>query len=133
MEFDKEAFSKLLELSKGKRSINKYGSDAGVDPGYISRLLRCLVDTPPSAAIISKLADKAHHNINREDFMKAAGYLEGEKSNINQDDYEVDPNINVAYLGGVKHELTPEVARRLKEDIELFKRLKEQHHQDNVK
>jgi len=39
---------------------------------------------------------------------------------------DIPPNINVAYLDGVKHELTPEVARRLKEDIELFERLKKQ-------
>jgi transcriptional regulator with XRE-family HTH domain len=36
-----------------------------------------------------------------------------------------DPKINVAYLDGVRYELTPEVVRRLKQDIELFNMLKE--------
>ncbi|WP_028551733.1 helix-turn-helix domain-containing protein [Paenibacillus sp. UNC451MF] len=39
---------------------------------------------------------------------------------------DIPPDINVAYLDGVKHELTPEVARRLKEDIKLFEELKKQ-------
>ncbi|WP_127580965.1 hypothetical protein [Paenibacillus koleovorans] len=137
MNFDKVAFAKFLEQAKGKRSINKFGADAEVDPGYISRLMRCLIDSPPSAIIIGKLADRAYNNVSREDLMTAAGYLENEKEDQLQGskktEVEIDPNINVAYLGGVKHELTPEVARRLKEDIELFKRLKEEFQKEKGK
>ncbi|KEQ22849.1 helix-turn-helix domain-containing protein [Paenibacillus tyrfis] len=46
---------------------------------------------------------------------------------------KINPNINIAYLDGVKHELTPEVAKRLKEDIELFEKLKEQWKKEQEK
>lgn len=83
MSFDKHRFAELLDTAKGNRSINKYGSDAGVDPGYISRLLRCLIDTPPSAAVISKLAARAYHSVSAEELMAAAGYLdEGENTEV---------------------------------------------------
>lgn len=35
--FDRERFGKLLEKAKGSRSINQYGLQSGVNPGYISR------------------------------------------------------------------------------------------------
>ena len=76
MGFNKQIFANLLTLAKGKRSINKYGIDSDVDPGYISRLLRCLIDTPPSAIVIKKLADKSYNRIKAEELMAAAGYLE---------------------------------------------------------
>ena len=75
MSFNPEIFAALLERAKGKRSINKYGSDSDVDPGYISRLLRCQTDGPPSASVISKLANKAHNDITVEELLIAAGYL----------------------------------------------------------
>lgn len=65
-------------------------------------------------------------------FEVSIDYLLG-KSNVRsfeEVEVDVDPSINVAYLGGVKHELTPDVARRLKEDIELFKKLEEQFLRD---
>ncbi|QSF42706.1 hypothetical protein [Paenibacillus tianjinensis] len=76
MIFDKKRFSELLNKAKGDRSINNFGRISQVDPGYISRLLRCQNDTPPSAAIISKLGSKAHNNVSDIDLMIAAGYIE---------------------------------------------------------
>ncbi len=76
MKFDKKQFAKWLELAKGKRSINKYGNDSEVDPGYISRYLRGLIDQAPSANIIKKLALNAHNNISVEQLLAAAGYLD---------------------------------------------------------
>ncbi|HBX22621.1 MAG TPA: hypothetical protein DEF34_03135 [Desulfotomaculum sp.] len=75
MGFDKQRFSELLNLAKGNRSINKYGRDADVDPGYISRLLRRLIDKAPSADVILKLADKAYNSVTVTELMTAAGYL----------------------------------------------------------
>lgn len=59
--------------------------DAGVDPGYISRLLRGLVDNAPSAAVIKKLADAALTPVSTQEMLAAAGYLDNPASN---DGYE---------------------------------------------
>lgn len=80
MSFDKNRFANLLGQAKGNRSINNYGRISNVDPGYISRLLRCLVETPPSAAIITKLAERAHNEITLNDLMLAAGYLDDDST-----------------------------------------------------
>lgn len=76
MEFNKSKFATHLDKAKGKRSINKFGADTGVDPGYISRLLRCLVESAPSANIIIKLAERTHNDVSREELMAAAGYID---------------------------------------------------------
>lgn len=74
--FDKEKFSTLLEKAKGQRGINEYGRDAGVSGAHISRLIRCLLDSPPSPQTIKKLADTAHNEVSYVDLMAAAGYFE---------------------------------------------------------
>jgi transcriptional regulator with XRE-family HTH domain len=79
--------------------------------------------TEPDQKTLNRLADYFEVSV---DYL--LGRAEEPQAQSLEDDF--DPNINVAYLGGVKYELTPEVARRLKEDIELFKRLKEQHLKD---
>lgn len=73
--FNKKAFAELLRLALGRRSINQYERDSGVSAAHISRLMRELVDTPPSPQTIEKLSSKAHNGITYEDLMKAAGYL----------------------------------------------------------
>ena len=95
MEFDKIGFAELLELAKGKQSINSYGKITGVDPGYISRLLRGLVDAPPSAAIITKLVDKASNNVTASGLMEKAGYLKENRKESN--DPLDDPELSIMY------------------------------------
>jgi len=80
LSFNGQQFAELLRLALGDRSINKYGNDSDVDPGYISRLLRCKTKRPPSADIIKKLATKAYNGITAEQFQEAAGYLDFTKS-----------------------------------------------------
>jgi hypothetical protein len=75
MEFNKELFADLLQQAKGDRSINRFGSEADVDPGYLSRLLRCCVETPPSAAVLAKIAVKAANNVTIEQLLWATGYI----------------------------------------------------------
>lgn len=75
MSFDTEQFADLLLRAKGDRSINRFGAAAGVDPGYISRLLRGLVTNAPSATVINRLADAAQNQVSAADLMHAAGYL----------------------------------------------------------
>ncbi len=47
-----------------------------MDPGYLSRLLRCLLDTAPSAAVIKKLASQAANGVDVQDLLLAAGYID---------------------------------------------------------
>lgn len=91
MYFDKQCFADLLKQAKGERSINRYGADSGVDPAYISRLLRCMVNNSPSAAIIKKLADSAANEISVNKLMVAAGYLDPDSS-INTEPYGNTPS-----------------------------------------
>lgn len=76
MQFNKKEFGELLEKAKGNRTINKYASDAKVDAGYISRLIRGLINTPPSASVIKKLASKAYNGVTPEDLLYQAGYID---------------------------------------------------------
>ena len=73
--FNKEAFSRILEKAKGNRTITKYSEDSGVSTSHISRLLRGLLDTPPSPEIISKLAEKPHKDVSYKDLLEAAGHI----------------------------------------------------------
>lgn len=76
MAFDRKKFSLLLAKAKGDRSINSYGNLAKVDPGYISRLLRQKIETPPGPGVIKKLADFALSGVTYEELMGAAGHLQ---------------------------------------------------------
>jgi hypothetical protein len=78
--FNKERFSHLLKIIVGDHSINQYGRLVNVDPGYISRLFRCLINKAPSVKIISKLSSNKHYY---QDLMIAAGYL-SEQNNYNK-------------------------------------------------
>ena len=95
MEYDKPAFARLLEAAKGKQSINSYGKATGVDPGYISRLLRGLVDTPPSATVITRLAAKASNEVSAEQLLEKAGYLP--ESRRQAADPLDDPELSIMY------------------------------------
>ena len=86
LDFNKEKFAAILSLAKGDRSINKFGNDAGVDPGYISRLLRGLVKNAPGAIIIKKLADVAWNGVSIQDLLGAAGYINSDENTDDQVD-----------------------------------------------
>lgn len=76
--FNKPAFAYLLNKAKGNRSINKYADETNVSVSHISRLLRKLLDSPPTPETISKLASKADNGVTYKDLMIAAGYITGE-------------------------------------------------------
>lgn len=89
MPFNKEQFANFLNKAKGIRSINRFGIESDVDPGYISRLLRQLVESPPSATVIQKLAKNSHNEVTISDLMSSAGYL---TDDINIKTNNVDTN-----------------------------------------
>lgn len=74
--FNKEKFAELLKRAIGKQSINRFWLQTEVSSAYISRLLRCKIENPPSPEIIRKLASHAHDGITYEDFMEAAGHIQ---------------------------------------------------------
>ena len=73
--FNKEQFAQLLKIAKGQRSINQYALHSSISSAHISRLLRGLINSPPTVATILKLAEKAHNQITFLDLMMAAGHL----------------------------------------------------------
>lgn len=85
MGFNKEEFANLLEKAKGDRSINKYASDADLSPAHISRLLRKLLDTPPSPETIAKLSQSASNGVSYDSFMLAAGHINEAEDNTEED------------------------------------------------
>jgi transcriptional regulator with XRE-family HTH domain len=91
--FKKQEFARLLELAKGDRSINEYARECGVSSAHISRLLRCLLDTPPNPETIKKFAQKAANGVTYEDLMKAAGHIinevEAEEKTIDDEIMEI--------------------------------------------
>lgn len=111
--FDKQLFSELLEKAKGERSINQYGQQCDVDPGYISRLLRGLRDQPPSADIIRKLGTKARGGITIEQLMAAAGYIDEPQNNPRELPETVAP-----YLPEGFDELSPEARKEVLDFID---------------
>ncbi len=85
MGFNKEEFANLLLKAKGDRSINKYASEVDLSPAHISRLLRQLLDTPPSPETISKLSKLAYNGVTYDNFMIAAGHIDDSESNAIND------------------------------------------------
>jgi repressor LexA len=73
--FNKNEFARLLKTAMGDRSINQYALHSSVSATYISKLLRELVEKPPGAVIIKKLAEKAQNSISYESLLRAAGHL----------------------------------------------------------
>jgi transcriptional regulator with XRE-family HTH domain len=72
--FNKEEFSRLLNLAKGSRSINNFALKSGVTAAHISRLLRGIVNNPPTPQTIRKISNHAKNNVSYEELMKAAGH-----------------------------------------------------------
>lgn len=83
--FDRIEFARVLLLAKGDRSVNQFGITCGVDPGYLSRLLRGLLANPPSPAILGKIAASASHGISYQDLMQAAGFLPADEELTNEE------------------------------------------------
>ena len=90
--FDKEKFAELLLLAIGKeRSLNQYALNCEVSSAHISRLSRCLLDTPPHPEVLLKMSKASQGRVSYKEFMSAAGYID-EK----EDNYEQEINIGLS-------------------------------------
>jgi hypothetical protein len=80
--FDLVTFAILLEKAKGDRSINQYANSVDVSAAHISRLLRKLVNSPPSPDTISKLSGDASNGVTYSELMMAAGHIDDKTEEI---------------------------------------------------
>lgn len=94
--YNKEEFARLLDMAKGNRSVNQYARESGVSAAHISRLLRALLDNPPTPTTIDKFAQAAYNNISYCDLMIAAGHISLASQsqgysypNLNRDNYNM--------------------------------------------
>ena len=78
IKFNKEEFANLINLAMGNRSQNGFALSCDISPSHLSRLRRCLLDTPPSPTIIRNMAKASQGRVAYEDFMHYAGYIEAE-------------------------------------------------------
>lgn len=94
--FNKNEFARLLKTAAGDRSINQYALHSSVSATYISKLLRGLVEKPPGAVVIKKLAENAQNCISYTELMRAAGHLPQEYETGKQFDKfkETSPEYN---------------------------------------
>ena len=83
--FDKEAFASLLEMARGKRSINQYANEINISAAHISRLLRKLNESPPSPDTIGKFAKGAHNGVTYSEMMLAAGHIEDNAEEVSRE------------------------------------------------
>lgn len=74
-DFNKQAFSELLQKAIGNRSLNEYARQADVSNSYISNLINCKKENPPEGKTIKKLADAAHNDVTYFELLEAAGLL----------------------------------------------------------
>ena len=85
--FNREVFKKILILAKGTRGINQFALQSGISSSYISELINLKRGAPPSMNILTKIAAACRNNINLNDLMRAAGYIETlPEENDNLDD-----------------------------------------------
>lgn len=83
--FNKELFADLLDKAKGRRSINQFSEASNISAAHISRLLRKMLDAPPSPQTISKFVKNASDNVTYDELMIAAGHIPNENDEIFKD------------------------------------------------
>lgn len=77
MGYDRMRLAQLLRQAQGKdRSLRRFAEEAGISSSYVSRLMRGIVEEPPSAEILKKLASVARNGVTYTDLLQAAGRLD---------------------------------------------------------
>lgn len=115
--FDKEKFAQLLDLAIGERSLNQYALNCGISSAHISRLNRCLLDTPPHPEVLEKMANASQGRVSYQEFMDAAGYLEDSQIDLKDDD------LDIAFYEGYK-DLEDEDKEVMRNTLKAFLRNK---------
>lgn len=115
--FDKLKFAKVLSAAKGERSINGFGVACNVDPGYLSRLLRGLLDNPPSPAILAKIAAQAANGVKYQDLLQAAGILQANEELTNSGEEITSPMHDLWQEMHAFFRMQPDLTEREKETL----------------
>ncbi|MFD0682413.1 MULTISPECIES: helix-turn-helix domain-containing protein [unclassified Paenibacillus] len=107
--------------NNGYKSQRQLALDAGISPATLSRIEAGTQEPKPETLkAISRFLKMTPYEL----LMEKAGYL-NESISTNNTKKSNELEINVAYFGGAKEELTEEEAARLKEELEMFRLLKE--------
>lgn len=78
MNFNKIQFSSILQQAQGSRSLQRFSKDCNVSTSYLSNLIKCKKENPPSIEISIKIANGSHNRVTLETILEACGH-----SNVN--------------------------------------------------
>lgn len=123
----KDLFGIFLEQAKGNRSINEYGRQCQVSGAHISRLMRGLLDTPPTPQVIKLFASHAYNGVSYKILMMAAQYLEADSQDISYYTRTVPKLVDLLSTDFFNYglEMISEKARQDKNEVLSYDRWKE--------
>ncbi len=78
--YNQDKFIEILKKCKDDSSLNEYARLTNVDVGYLSRILNKKRSSPPSPAILKKIADTSKNITSYEELMETCGYLPSKSS-----------------------------------------------------
>lgn len=78
----------LVILAKGDRNLTKFCSDAGLDPGNISRFLNGKTSSPPKPATLKLIAQASENRVTFRELLYFGGYID-----TLAEDYAVDAKL----------------------------------------
>lgn len=73
--YNQDKFIEILKKCLRDYSLNEYSRIAGVDAGYISRILNRKRKNPPSPSVLKKIADTSIGITTYEELMEICGYI----------------------------------------------------------
>lgn len=76
MKFDKEKFSRQLKYVTRNMKISDYAEKCGISRSYISQYIGKHRDNPPKPEVLKNISDASEGQLDYEELMVAAGYLE---------------------------------------------------------
>jgi hypothetical protein len=78
--FNKKIFALLIEKAKGERTTKQFANDCKISYVQLHKLELSNQENAPGIKLMTKLANNSAGGIELEDYMLAAGYGNGEKS-----------------------------------------------------
>jgi transcriptional regulator with XRE-family HTH domain len=101
--------------NSGFKSQRQLALEANISPATLSRIEAGTQHPQPETL---KILARYLKNVAYEDLLAAAGYLNEDKKTVENED------LNIAFFGGRKEELSEEEAAHLEESLEMFRLLK---------